>query len=271
MSANSEEAIIARIKRALERATEAIAPFGRGCVKTEYKSGKHPVTEADRAANRVLHEALVTGEEGWLSEESVDDLSRLDKKRVWVVDPLDGTRQYIDGTPEWSISIGLVQDGEPIAGGICNPATEETIIGSLSSGVTYNGKACKVLQEGCMPGALVLASRTEVERGEWKQVDSDLFKIRPIGSIAYKLALVAAGQADATWTLQRKHEWDIAAGVALVRAGGGIVRHVGNDRLIFNKEKPVVANLLACGARLAEELPAYITQLGKKRPKHDIA
>ena len=91
----------------------------------------------------MLRKNLLRDGEGWLSEESVDDVSRLDKSRVWVVDPLDGTREFVAGIPEFCVSIGLVEDGRPVAGGICNPATNETIIGSLDSGVMYNGKPAR--------------------------------------------------------------------------------------------------------------------------------
>ena len=87
-----------------------------------------------------LRKELLRNDEGWLSEETADDLSRLDRSRVWIVDPLDGTREFVKGIPEFCISIAMVEDSQPIAGGICNPATRETFIGSLQSGVTYNGK-----------------------------------------------------------------------------------------------------------------------------------
>ena len=88
----------------------------------------------------MLRQNLLRDGEGWLSEESVDDLSRLEKSRVWVVDPLDGTREFVKGIPEFCVSIGYVENGRPVAGGICNPATNETFIGSIETGVLYNGK-----------------------------------------------------------------------------------------------------------------------------------
>src|SRR5207245_1834007 len=85
--------------------------------------------------------------------------------RVWVVDPLDGTREFVAGIPEWCVSIGLVENGEAIAGGICNPATGETFIGSLESGLTYNGRRARCSQKSSLSGAIILASRSEVKRG----------------------------------------------------------------------------------------------------------
>src|SRR5579859_5072013 len=121
--------ILARIEAALEAARTVFTRFTLGAIEAEYKAGHDPVTEADRAVDAVLRRELLRAEEGWLSEESVDDLPRLDKKRVWIVDPLDGTREFVAGIPEFCVSVGFVEDGRPVAGGICNPATQETIIG----------------------------------------------------------------------------------------------------------------------------------------------
>jgi myo-inositol-1(or 4)-monophosphatase len=104
----------------------------------------------------------------------------------------------------------------------------------------------------------VLASRTEVKRGEWERFQDTRLTIRPVGSVAYKLALVAAGLADATWTLSPKNEWDIAAGVALVEAAGGVVRSLANSSLTFNKKSVGVSGFLAGGPCLREELTSLI-------------
>ena len=114
------------------------------------------------------------------------------------------------GIPEFCVSIAMVENGIPVAGGICNPATSELILGSRDTGVTYNGKPAQPSQRRDLHGALVLASRSEVKRGEWKQFESAEFKIRPMGSVAYKLGLVSAGRADLTFTLVPKNEWDVA-------------------------------------------------------------
>ena len=185
-----------RIHAALEAAREVLNRFTPGAIETEYKTGHDPVTEADRAVDEVLKKNLLRDGEGWLSEETVDDFSRLDKQRVWVVDPLDGTREFVQGIPEFCVSIAMVENGVPVAGGICNPATNELILGSREAGVTYNGKPAQPSQRKDLHGALVLASRSEVKRGEWKQFEAAEFNIRPMGSVAYKLGLVAAGLAD---------------------------------------------------------------------------
>ncbi len=247
-----------RIQSALEAAREVLSRYTSGAIAAEYKIGHDPVTEADRAVDAVLHRELLREGEGWLSEESVDDPSRLEKSRVWVVDPLDGTREFVAGIPEFCVSVAMVENGIPVAGGICNPATNEVFIGSRESGVTYNGKPAQPSQRRQLNGAMVLASRSEVKRGEWKQFESANFKVRPMGSVAYKLALVSAGLADITFTLVPKNEWDVAAGAALVESAGGWVRTLDNQPLRCNNRNPLLSGLLAGGPNLREELMSML-------------
>ena len=256
-SASATETL-GRIQAALDEAVKALSLFIPGAVKFDFKSGDDPVTEADRVVNRVLREVLVQDGEGWLSEEGIEDLTRLEKKRVWVVDPVDGTREFVAGIPEWCVSIGLIENGQAIAGGICNPATGETFLGSMDSGLTYNGSKACCSQRKSLSGAIILASRSEVKRGEWERFRNGVFTVRPMGSVAYKLALVAAGLADVTWTLCPKHEWDVAAGVALVKAAGGFARRLDNTLLTFNNSTCLLPNLLASGPCLAGELSSFL-------------
>jgi myo-inositol-1(or 4)-monophosphatase len=258
MTSSSSSEILERIHAALEAAREVLNRFTPGAIETEYKVGHDPVTEADRAVNEVLRKILLRPAEGWLSEETIDDFTRLDKQRVWVVDPLDGTREFVQGISEFCVSIAMVENGIPVAGGICNPATDELILGSRESGVTYNGKPAQPSQRKELHGALVLASRSEVNRGEWKQFESAEFEIRPMGSVAYKLGLVAAGCADLTFTLVPKHEWDVAAGAALVESAGGWVLKLDNSPLLCNQKNPLISGLLAGGPFLREPLLAKL-------------
>jgi myo-inositol-1(or 4)-monophosphatase len=249
-----EDAVLVRIKQALDRAATVLTRFTPGAVEVEYKAGHDPVTEADRALDEALRQVLLEDGEGWLSEETADDLGRLSKQRLWVVDPLDGTREFVQGIPEWCVSVAWVQDGEAIAGGILNPATGETFLGSRSTGVTRNGVPVQVSPRTELPGALVLGSRSEFKRGEWQQFQDGSLVLRPVGSVAYKLALVAAGLADATWTLVPKHEWDVAAGTALVQAAGGVVRNLDGSPVVFNCRKPWLPGLIAAGPNLYPEI-----------------
>ena len=259
MTSYSSKETLERIHAALEAGREVLNRFTPGAIDAEYKAGHDPVTEADRTVDDVLRKLLLREGEGWLSEETVDDFSRLDKPRVWVVDPLDGTREFVQGIPEFCVSIAMVENGVPVAGGICNPATDELILGSRETGVTYNGKPAQPSQRRDLHGALVLASRSETKRGEWKRFESAEFKIRPMGSVAYKLGLVSAGRADITFTLVPKHEWDVAAGAALVLSAGGFVQTLENTDLKCNQKNPLISGLIACGPYLQTELLALLS------------
>jgi myo-inositol-1(or 4)-monophosphatase len=250
--------ILARIQAALNAASQIFERFTPGAVETEYKAGHDPVTEADRAVDAVLRENLLRDGEGWLSEETADNPLRLDKTRVWIVDPLDGTREFVKGLPEFCVSIGYVENGKPVAGGIYNPATKETFIGAIDTGVLYNGKPARASQRTSLDGALILASRSEVKRGEWKPFENGSFKVQAMGSVAYKLALVSAGLADITFTLTPKNEWDVAAGAALVKSAGGFVSTLEKTDLIANRRDPLLSGLLASGPFLKDELLALV-------------
>src|SRR5579864_5275903 len=146
MTNTSNAETLKRIQSAMEAARIVFTRFTAGAIATEYKIGHDPVTEADRALDTVLRKELLRDGEGWLSEESVDDYTRFQKSRVWVVDPLDGTREFVAGIPEYCISVAMVEDGVPVAGGICNPASNETFLGSIETGLTYNGKPARPSQ-----------------------------------------------------------------------------------------------------------------------------
>jgi myo-inositol-1(or 4)-monophosphatase len=257
MTQSSYSDVLERIEAALTAAREVFARFTPGKIATEYKSGHDPVTQADRELDAALRKNLLRDGEGWLSEESADDLSRLDRKRVWVVDPLDGTREFVQGIPEFCVSIAMVEDGNSVAAGICNPATNETFIGAVDCGLTYNGTPARASQKRELDGALVLASRSETKRGEWKQFETAPFKIQAMGSVAYKLARVAAGLADITFTLTPKNEWDVAGGAALIASGGGFVQTL-SSRLTCNRKNPLIDGLVAGGPLLKAELLQFL-------------
>ncbi|MDX1503486.1 MAG: 3'(2'),5'-bisphosphate nucleotidase CysQ [Thermoanaerobaculia bacterium] len=257
MSARRDD--LARIREGLLAAAKALEPFTPGAIEAERKKGGDPVTEADRAVDDVLKRLLPAAGEGWLSEETRDDRTRLDCRRVWVVDPVDGTREFIAGIPEWCISIALVEEGRPVAGGIHSPVAGQLFLGAPGEGLTLNGEPARVVDRRRLAGAKVLASRSEIRRGEWERFEGGELEIRPCGSVAYKMAQVAAGLADLTWTLVPKHEWDVAAGAALVEAGGGRVRIPDQGEPRFNRPHPLFPGFAAYPASLA---PAVEELLG---------
>jgi len=248
---------LGRIEAALDVAERALVDFTSGAITAAMKVGGDPLTEADLAVDEVLRRTLPRAGEGWLSEETVDDLSRLGKDRVWIVDPIDGTKEFIEGIPEWCVSIGLVVDGLPVGGGIANPATGERIIGAMGEGVSYVG-SLRPVAASSLDRALVGASRSEVGRGEWDCFADEPFEIVPMGSVAYKLALVAAGRLDATWTLCPKNEWDLAGGAALLAASGrwGVLKD-GSDPT-WNSADHLVEGFVAASSVLKREVAALL-------------
>jgi myo-inositol-1(or 4)-monophosphatase len=258
---NQRQSDLARIEAALKVAGEILSGFQAGNVAAVSKSNSDPVTEADLAVDRALRELLVQDGDAWLSEETADDHVRLEARRVWVVDPLDGTKEFVEGLPEWCVSIGLVEDGRAVAGGILNPAADFLAIGAKGEGCLLNGLPVTVSGCAVLLAARVLASRSEVRRGEWKRWDGSAFEVEAMGSVAYKLARVACGLADATWTLVPKHEWDVAAGVALIQAAGGWSKNLQGESPRFNQPHPWLSGLIAAGPGMAECLtPEFLLE-----------
>src|SRR5271165_7274997 len=252
-----------RIEAALQLATQVAKQYTPGNFHVRDHGGRNVVTEVDHKINAVLHDHLLRKNEGWLSEEDFDNPSRLPREIVWVVDPLDGTREFVDGIPEWCISIGLVVNGVAVAGGTSNPATGEMFLGARDCGVTRNGLPVNSPARANLNGAVVLASRSEYNRGEWNEFLQCPFQVRPMGSVAYKLSLVSAGLADATWTLNPKHEWDVAAGIALVNASGQWAVTLTGDSPRLNRANPLLPGLLAGKLGLADAI-LDVTGLARK-------
>ncbi|MEG3638688.1 3'(2'),5'-bisphosphate nucleotidase CysQ [Magnetococcus sp. PR-3] len=219
------------------------------------KGINNPLTEADLAVDRFLHEALLTArpDYGWLSEETVDNLKRLEKRRVWVVDPIDGTKEFIAGIPQFAISIGLVEDGHPVAAVVYNPASEELFSAYLGGGTTLNGQPIQTSTHAALKDASCLASRSETKRGEWDSFKNEL-QLTTMGSIAYKLALVAVGRYDMTFTLTPKNEWDFCAGHLLVTEAGGDICRKDRSLFQYNQEHPKTRSVVATNGPLHEPI-----------------
>lgn len=226
------------------------------------RSKDNPVTIADRDANQKIHEILQGNfpQYGWLSEETVDSPARLSRSRVWLVDPLDGTKEFINKIPEFGVSIALIEDGQPVVGVVYNPIHDQLFWAVRGHGTWYQEQRLQVTQSERLSASTILASRSETKRGEWQKFTSQ-FATRSIGSAAYKLALIARGDADATFTLTPKNEWDICAGALLVEEAGGQVSHLDGRPVVYNQPKTLLQGLVASN-RL---LHAHLLQLIAKR------
>lgn len=234
-----------RIDSALDQAAAVFARFDRRRIAELTKEGGDPVTVVDVEIDRVLKRALLRDGEGWLSEETADDHGRLDAELVWIVDPLDGTREFIDGLPEFCTSVAAVIEGVAVAGGVINPAAGFRVVGGVGHGVRLNGTEVRIPEPIPLARMRVLASRSEVERGQWAVVQSAGIRVEPMGSVAYKMARVATGLDRATWTPVPKHEWDVAGGAALLSAVGGSAIGVEGANLVFNRPRPWLSGAIA--------------------------
>ena len=227
----------------------------RGDYQIGSKGKDNPVTEADleadRALKRLLHDPFP--EYGWLSEETADSEARLKCRRVWIVDPLDGTKEFIQGIPEFCVAVALVEEGHPVLGVTYNPITREMFWSARGMGCHLNTEAVRVTRTLVLRRANVLASRSETARGEWEVFHGRL-KVSPTGSVAYKLALVAAGKGDATFTRSPKSEWDIASGAALLAEAGGTMTDIHGTMIRFNQRRVKVAGMIADNTVLHEQL-----------------
>jgi myo-inositol-1(or 4)-monophosphatase len=225
--------------------------------KVESKGAAGPVTRADREADAVLHQRLLNiADAGWLSEETADHPQRLAESRLWIVDPLDGTREFVGGLPEYSIAIALVDSGMPVLGVVHNPATGDTFWAQRGNGAYRNGARLTVRE-----GRRLLASRSELRRGEFEPFASE-WEIEPVGSIQYKLALVAAGEAAVTFSRGPKHEWDVCAGALIVAEAGGRVSDLFGNPLAYNQPFPKVKGILAGAPEAYERARKQITTTG---------
>lgn len=226
------------------------------------KSHDNPLTEADLRAN-VSIQAAIAGAypgDGWLSEETRDSADRLTRRRVWIVDPLDGTKEFTQHIAEFCVSIALVDDGEPVVGVCYNPVTEEFFDAARGHGLRYNGAPARCSATADVAQARMLASRSEDKRGEWDPY-KPLMRVELTGSVAYKLALIAAGRGDGTFSLTPKHEWDICGGAALILEGGGRITDCHGQALRFNCAKPLLPGIIATNAALYDRVRAVIARV----------
>ncbi len=238
---------LALAKKAARAAGEILRRhWRRGGYEIGSKGRDNPVTQADLEADRAIKQLLRDPypEYGWLSEETVDNDARLKCRRVWIVDPLDGTKEFIKGIPEFSVAIALIENGAPILGVTYNPIKREMYWAARGMGCHLNTKRVRVTKTRTLRRATVLASRSETARGEWQVFDGTM-RVSPTGSVAYKLALVAGGKGDATFTRSPKSEWDIASGAALVLESGGTITDINGRAIRFNQRNVKLQGLVA--------------------------
>ncbi len=189
----------------------------------------HPVCDIDIEVDAFLREHLgaLDPEAGWLSEETLDASDRMERRRLWVVDPIDGTRDYLRGRSGWAVSVALVEDRVPVIGVLAAPARGEHWTAERGKGARRNGERLRVSGRTALPGARVPADTLP-------SADADLVAVPKPNSIALRIALVAAGEADLVATLRWGFEWDIAAAALIASEAGATVSGALGQPLAFN-------------------------------------
>ncbi|SDD45028.1 myo-inositol-1(or 4)-monophosphatase [Sphingomonas sp. YR710] len=212
----------------------------RGDFRHWNKDEGSPVSDIDLAADALLYERLmaIDPEAGWLSEETADNASRLNCVRVWVVDPIDGTRDYVRGRDGWAVSIALVEGGRPLIGVLDAPARGEHWRAQSGQGATRNGVPLIASRRTDLFGARVPADVL------MKQ-DADLVTVPKPNSIALRIAMVAAGEADLLATIRWGHEWDIAAAALIAQEAGATVTNAFGHPLRYNSTRGEAFGVLA--------------------------
>ena len=213
------------------------------------KSEDNPVTRADLESDRAIAARLRAAfpEDALLSEESAADPGRTRKRRVWIVDPMDGTKEFIAAIPEFGASIALVEDGEPVVGVIHNPAAGVTVWARRGGGAFRDGRPVRVSKVSRLEDAVVIASRTEISRSQFAPYDGWFKELRPVGSIAWKLACIASGEGDLNVSVAPKNEWDVCAGDLLVREAGGVYVAFDGSRRTYNQPRTLIEAGMAAG------------------------
>ncbi len=231
------------------------------------KHGGSPVTAADLAVDRYLHERLRAAfpDAGWLSEETTDDLARLDKASLLVVDPIDGTRAFLAGDPRWTVSIALVLDGRPIAGVVHAPALGETYAAALGCGARLDGAPIFVSAQPAHERALVCGPKSMI--AALASAAGIEFEAAPrIPSLALRLARVASGALDIAIASANAHDWDVAAADVILSEAGAHLTNAHGQTLRYNTNKTRHGALLACGAHLAPALVVAARLVLAERP-----
>lgn len=231
--------------------------FYRQPVEVNIKSDGTQVSEADLAVNALLLDRLMGGrpDYGWMSEESPDDLVRLGKRRTWIIDPIDGTRSFLMHSSEWTIAAGLVEHGRPVLAVVYNPVDDLMYEATAGGGAFLNGERIAVSGREALEGSLLLASASLLRKKIWTDPWPSVETLW-VSSVAYRLALVASGNADATLSLTHKSDWDLAAADLIVReAAGRVTDHLGRD-LIYNRESTRQLSLVAATPAIHADIVA---------------
>jgi myo-inositol-1(or 4)-monophosphatase len=236
-----------RLATVVREAGEIALVSSKKPLKRWIKSGDSPVSEADIAVNDFLvtRLAALAPQAGWLSEETEDDLVRTESGALWVVDPIDGTRAYLDGRSDWTISVALVEDGRPSLAALYAPVTDEMFLGERGRGATLNGIRLRASAGDTLNGARLAGPQSYLNR--LAQMSPQVLPQPKVHSLALRIAKVAAGEFDGAFASRNSHDWDLAAADLLVHEAGGTLTDFSGRALRYNQAEPVHGALIAAG------------------------
>jgi len=254
----------------IESAVREAGEIARRYYGKEYrrwsKSRGEPVTEADIAIDKHLRERLEAARPnyGWLSEETGKDLSRLDTERMFIVDPIDGTTAFLKERPHFSISVGIAEKGRSVTGVVYNPILDEFFSAAAGGGARLNGESIRVSACSKLEGCRIVGQKDLFAHPRWTEPPLEPWPVMHIesrSSVAYRMALVAAGQFDAAVILDAKHDWDMAAGDVIVREAGGRVTDKEGKPLRFGNPDGIQRSLVCAGPALHGQILARLHHL----------
>ncbi|MBI4723594.1 MAG: 3'(2'),5'-bisphosphate nucleotidase CysQ [Rhodomicrobium sp.] len=247
---------------AREAAGLALGFHGRSII-VERKPDGSAVTEADKAVDALLAARLKEArpDYGWLSEESADHVQRVATRRVWIVDPIDGTRAFVQGGSDWTIALCLAEEGIPVLSVVINPVRGEVYEAQAGMGATLNGRPICASGQNTLSGARVAVAATSSKKG-WHAPWPGASPVA-VNSTIYRMALIASAHADASFALKPKWEWDIAAGALLVTEAGGKITSLSGAPLKFNSPEAKVQGFLAAAPELHQKLTEQLNGTAK--------
>ncbi|HEY0649202.1 MAG TPA: 3'(2'),5'-bisphosphate nucleotidase CysQ [Phenylobacterium sp.] len=255
------------ITAAALEAGELARDIRRRGLEVEYKEDDGtPVTNADLAADRHLTQRLRAArpDYGWLSEETADDPVRLDRRRLFVVDPIDGTRAFLKGQPWWSVAIAVVEDGQPIAAVVFAPEAGETYAAAVGLGATRNDAVIRPSGVGELIDCRMVGDPLVFGHWSWPR-PWPAMRVEQRSSTAYRMCLVAAGDFDAAVAPVRKSDWDVAAGDLIAREAGCFVGDHTGAGFRYNRARPSQASLICATPALAPLILPLVQHIGARK------
>lgn len=232
--------------------------FKTALLKTWSKDGGSPVSEADIAVDNFLRERLINlaPDCGWLSEETEDDRARLGAPRLWVVDPIDGTRAFIQGRTDWTVSVALVENGRPVLAALFAPMQDALYLAASGDATTLNGARISANDGAELASVHAAGPKPMLER--LSKVAPDLVAEPKVFSLALRFARVAAGTLDLAFAGGNSHDWDLAAADLLVHQAGGALTDFAGETLVYNRAVPSHGALVASGRSRHEAFLALV-------------